>query len=161
MVYNTVLGFIQQADDAEDLTQNVFIKVFESINNFDSRSKLSTWIYRISVNESLDFIRRRNRKKRWAVVTGLFSTENELLYQHADLNHPGVLMENKERTNILFKAINLLPEKQRTAFLLQKTQERSQREIAEIMQLSEGAVEALLVRAKVNLKKSLLNYYVA
>ena len=73
--------------------------------------------------------------------------------------HPGVLTENKEQAAILFKAINQLPEKQKTAFMLQKIQDMSQQNIAEIMELSEGAVESLLMRAKANLKKLLSNYY--
>jgi RNA polymerase sigma factor (sigma-70 family) len=160
-VFNTVLGFIQQTDDAEDITQNVFIKIFETINSFKQQSKLSTWIYRITVNESLDFIRHKNRKKRWAIITSLFGSNNELLYQQVDADHPGILTENKEKAAILFKAINQLPDKQKTAFLLQKTQDCSQHKIAEIMQLSEGAVESLLTRAKTNLKKLLVNYYSA
>ncbi|RKR85600.1 RNA polymerase sigma-70 factor (ECF subfamily) [Mucilaginibacter gracilis] len=161
MVFNTVLGFIQNRNDAEDVTQNVFIKVFETISSFKQQSKLSTWIYRLSVNESLDFIRAKNRKKRWAVVTSLFGNDNELLHQVAHTEHPGVIAENKETATILFKAINKLPDKQKTAFLLQKTQDCSQQKIAEIMQLSEGAVESLLTRAKANLKKLLINYYSA
>jgi RNA polymerase sigma factor (sigma-70 family) len=161
MVYNTVLGFIQQREDAEDITQNVFIKVFETVGGFKKQSKLSTWIYRISVNESLDFIRSRNRKKHWAVVTSLFSANNELLHQVGHNDHPGIITENKEKAAILFNAINKLPDKQKTAFLLQKTQDRSQHEIADIMQLSEGAVESLLIRAKTSLKKLLINYYSA
>lgn len=159
MVFNTVLGFIQNTEDAEDITQNVFIKVFETVASFKQQSKLSTWIYRISVNESLDFIRSRKRKKRWAVITSLFGADNELLYQASDNDHPGIITENKEKAAILFKAIEKLPDKQKTAFLLQKTQDCSQQRIAEIMQMSEGAVESLLTRAKANLKKLLINYY--
>lgn len=158
-VYNTVLGFIRHTSDAEDVTQNVFIKIFETAGSFKQQSKLSTWIYRISVNESLDFIRHRNRKKRWAVITNLFGSDNELLYQETDNEHPGVLTENKEKAQILFKAIDRLPQQQKTAFLLQKTQDCTQQQIAEIMQISEGAVESLLTRAKANLKKLLINYY--
>lgn len=159
MVYNTVLGFIRNAEDAEDVTQNVFIRVFETVNGFKQQSKLSTWIYRISVNESLDFIRSRNRKKRWAMITSLFGANNELLHQVSHNDHPGIITENKEKAAILFAAIDKLPDSQKTAFLLQKTQDRSQYEIAEIMQLSEGAVESLLTRAKANLKKLLISYY--
>jgi RNA polymerase sigma factor (sigma-70 family) len=161
MVLNTVLGFIQNVDDAEDITQNVFIRFFETIGSFRQQCKLSTWIYRISVNESLDFIRSKNRKKRWAVITSLFGNDNELLHQAGHNDHPGVIAENKEKAAILFKAINKLPDKQKTAFILQKTQDCSQQKIAEIMQLSEGAVESLLTRAKANLKKQLINYYSA
>jgi len=159
MVYNTVLAFVQNTDDAEDVTQDVFIKVYENIAKFKQQSKLSTWIYRISITQANDFIRYKNRKKRGGFLVSLFGNNNELIHEPADFIHPGVLAENKERSVILFRAINQLPENQKTAFLLQKTEDRSQQQISEIMQLSGGAVESLLSRAKANLKKQLNNYY--
>ena len=159
MVYNTVLAFVQNVGDAEDITQDVFIKVYENIGKFKQQSKLSTWIYRISITQATDFIRYKNRKKRGGFLVSLFGNNQELIHEPVDFIHPGILAENKERSVILFKAINQLPENQKTAFLLQKTQDCSQQKISEIMQLSEGAVESLLTRAKSNLKKQLTNYY--
>ncbi|MES2274398.1 MAG: RNA polymerase sigma factor [Bacteroidota bacterium] len=159
MVYNTVLGFLQNTDDAEDVSQDVFIKIYENIGSFKHQAKLSTWIYRISITQAMDFIRHRNRKKRGGFILSLFGSKQELLYDPPDFVHPGVLAEHKEQSAILFKAINQLPENQKTAFILQKVQDKGQREIAEIMQISEGAVESLLSRAKANLKKLLFNYY--
>ena len=159
MVYNTVLGFVQNTGDAEDITQDVFIKVYENIGRFKQQSKLSTWIYRISITQATDFLRYKNRKKRGGFLVSLFGPNQELLHDPVDFVHPGVLTENKERSVILFKAINTLPDNQKTAFLLQKIQDCSQQRISEIMQISEGAVESLLMRAKSNLKKQLINYY--
>lgn len=158
-VFNTVLAFVQRVESAEDVTQDVFVKVFETIASFKGQSKLSTWIYRISINQALDFIRRASRKKRLARITSLFGADNELLHEQTDFYHPGVIMEQKENAAILFKAINRLPDKQKAAFLLQRTEDCSQQKIAEIMQVNEGAVESLLSRAKANLKKTLINYY--
>ncbi len=159
MVFNTVLGFVQNLEDAEDVTQDVFIKVYENIAGFKQQSKLSTWIYRISITQATDFIRHKKRKKRMGFLTSLFGTNNELLHNPPDFIHPGVLAENREQSAILFNAINRLPEKQKTAFMLQKINDLSQQKIAEIMDLNEGAVESLLSRAKANLKKLLINYY--
>lgn len=158
-IYNTVLGILQDADDAEDVTQDVFIKVYENIGKFKGEAKLSTWIYRIAITQAMDLIRYRNRKKRGGFILSLFGANKELLYEPPDFEHPGVLAENKEQSVILFRAINKLPENQKTAFILQKMEDKGQREIAEIMQLSEGAVESLLSRAKGNLKKMLSAYY--
>lgn len=158
-VYNTVLPFLQNTDDAEDVTQEVFIKIYENISGFKQQAKLSTWIYRISITQATDFIRHKNRKKRGGFILSLFGNNQELLYEPADFIHPGVIAEHREQSVILFKAINKLPDNQKTAFLLQKTQDCSQQKIAEIMQISEGAVESLLSRAKANLKKLLFNYY--
>ena len=158
-VYNTVLGFVPNRHDAEDITQEVFVKVYQHIHTFKRQSKLSTWLYRVSVSQALDFVRHKNRKKRFAFLTGLLGNDNEPLHEPADFAHPGVLMENRERSAILFGAMDKLPEKQRTAFVLQKVQDMSQQQIAEVMELNEGAVESLLTRARANLKKLLINYY--
>lgn len=159
MVYNTVLGFVQDTGYAEDVTQEVFIKVYENIGRFKQDSKLSTWIYRIGITQAIDFCRRRGRRQRAGFILNLFGSREGLPAEPADFIHPGVLAENRERSVILFKAINKLPENQRTAFLLQKMQDCSQRQIADIMQINEGAVESLLSRAKQNLRKLLVNYY--
>lgn len=154
-VYNLVLGYVQNEADAEDIAQEVFIQIFRSIRSFKGNSKLSTWIYRIAVAKSLDLIRSRKRKKRFGFVRSLFGDSNELLYDHGDFNHPGVLQENKEEARVLFRLVNELPEKQRTAFLLNKVEELSYREIAVILKTTEPAVDALLQRAKQNLRKKL------
>jgi RNA polymerase sigma factor (sigma-70 family) len=159
MVYNTVLGFVQNLHDAEDVTQDVFIKVYENIGRFKGQSKLSTWIYRISITQATDFLLYKNRKKRAGFLSSLFGADDELIHEPVDFAHPGVLAENKEQAAILFSAINKLPENQKTAFILQKVQDLSQQKIAEVMELKEGAVESLLMRAKANLKKTLTTYY--
>ena len=158
-VFNTVLGFLRDVENAEEVTQDVFLKIYETIGGFKGEAKLSTWIYRISVNQSLDYLRKAKRKKRFATLLSLFNSENEVIYQPVNFDHPGVLMENKEKAALLFKAIDELPDKQKTAFLLQKVEHCSQQKIAEIMKLNEGAVESLLTRAKLNLRKSLTKYY--
>jgi RNA polymerase sigma factor (sigma-70 family) len=154
------LNIVQGIEDAEDITQEVFIEVYHSMNDFNEQSAVSTWIYRIAVNKSLDFLRTKKRKKRFAFLTRLFHPETgEQLHEASHFDHPGVALENKERSQILFKAISKLPENQQTAFVLRKIEGFTQKEIAQIMNLSEKAVESLVQRAKENLKKSLGNFY--
>jgi RNA polymerase sigma-70 factor (ECF subfamily) len=157
-IYNTSLGFVQNEDDAEEITQEVFIKVFENIKDFRGDAKLSTWLYRIALTQSLEFLRRKKRKKRAGRLLNFFSKKEEEWHQ-PDFNHPGVAAEKKEMAVVLFKAIYQLPEQQQAAFLLQKTENLSQAEIADVMKTSIGAVESLLQRAKSNLKKLLEAYY--
>ena len=76
-----------------------------------------------------------------------------------DLNHPGIELENKERANILFKAIDMLPENQKIAFTLNKVEGLNYEETSEIMKMTIGAVESLMQRAKENLRKHLYSYY--
>jgi RNA polymerase sigma-70 factor (ECF subfamily) len=159
-VYNSVLGFVQNKEDAEEVTQDVFTEVFLSVIHFKSNSRLSTWIYRIAVTKSLDFLRQKNRKKRYAVFLDVFVKEgNASFYEPLNFNHPGVQMQNKEQASILFAAIDKLPEKQKTAFVLNKVEGLSYSQIADIMSVSLSSVESLLFRAKQNLQKLLGNYY--
>ena len=116
-VYNTSISILQNNEDAEDITQEVFVEIFESIHQFKGESKLSTWIYRIAVIKSLEFIRMKKRKKRFAFVQSLFGNESNIPnFDQPHFNHPGVQLENKERASILFAAIDKLPENQKTAF---------------------------------------------
>ena len=159
-VFNTVISYVQNISDAEEITQDVFIEIFSSIKKFKSESNLSTWIYRIAVNKSLDFIRYTKRKKRFSIITSIFNSQTgALIIDQPDFIHPGVEMDLKERSAILFKTIYKLPEKQKTAFILSKVEGLSNNEISEIMKASLSSVESLLFRAKQNLKKSLSNKF--
>ena len=159
-VYNTCIGMLQNMEDAEDVTQEIFIAIHVNIKEFREESSLSTWIYRIAVTKCLEFIRKKNRKKRSGIFKSIFSSDGErAIENHSDFMHPGIQLENQERAKILFTAIDLLPEQQRTAYILHKIEQVSYNEIAAIMQLSLSAVESLLFRGKQNLKKHLAIYY--
>ena len=142
-VYNTAIGVVQNAEDAEDVAQEVFIQVYRSIHSFKGESKLSTWLYRIATTRSLDLLRSRKSKKRFGLLQRLFGDGNEPLFEIPDFNHPGVALDRKENAAKLFKAINQLPENQKIAFTLHK------------METTLAAVESLMHRAKQNLRKIL------
>ncbi len=154
-VYNTALGIVQNAEDAEDVAQEVFIQVYRSISHFKGESKLSTWLYRIATTRALDLLRSRKSKKRFGLLQRLFGEGNEPLYELPDFNHPGVALDRKENAAKLFKALGQLPENQRIAFTLHKMEDLSYQEISEVMQTSVPAVESLMHRAKQNLRKIL------
>jgi RNA polymerase sigma factor (sigma-70 family) len=158
-VYNTCIGLVQNKNDAEDLTQEVFVEIFLSINQFKRKSKLSTWIYRIAVMKSLDLLRRRKRKKRFAFITSLFGEKGEIIHDSVNFFHPGVIAENKELSSILFSTVSKLPASQNIAFILNKVEGLSYNEISEVMNISVSAVESVLFRAKKNLQKKLQKYY--
>ena len=154
-VYNTALGLLQHHTEAEDIAQEVFIQVFRSIQQFKGDSLLSTWVYRITITKSLDLLRSKKRKKRFGFLSSLFGDDNKPVYEPKDFNHPGVLQEKKEDAAILFKMIDQLPQNQRTAFILNKVEELTCREIGAILNTTESAVDSLLQRAKMNLRKKL------
>lgn len=156
-VYNTCLGFLRNPEDAEDVAQEVFVEVYESITTFKQQSNLSTWLYRITTNKCLEYIRSRTRKKRFTLFTSkdVYEQENKL----AEYVHPGIQAENKERAQILMDAIEKLNDKQRSAFVLHKIEMLGHGEIAEILETTVSGVESLLHRAKKNLRKMLNQYY--
>ena len=157
MVYNTALGIVQNEEDAEDITQEVFLKVYEGIKNFRHESSLSTWIYRITITTSLDFEKQKKRHKRGGLMQRVFGYAEA--DEKPDFFHPGVALDKKEDAGVLFMAMKKLPEKQRTAFLLHKIEGLTNMEIATIMDTTLLAVESLQVRAKNNLRNHLKEYY--
>jgi RNA polymerase sigma factor (sigma-70 family) len=159
MVYNTALGIVQNAEDAEDVTQEVFVKIFESISSFKGDSRLSTWIYRITVTKALDHLRKKKTKKRFGLIQSIFGNEKQDVAEKPDFYHPGVMLDNKEKAAVLFKAISLLPENQKTAFTLHKVEGLSYQEVSDVMNTTVPAVESLMHRAKSNLRKWLIKYY--
>ncbi len=159
-VYNTSISYLQQENDAEEVTQDVFVEVYHNAVSYKGGASVSTWIYRITVNKCLDRIRYNNSQKRFSFITSIFNKDTGALqHDKPHFDHPGVGTENRERAAMLFNAIRQLPENQQTAFILKQVEGLSQREIAQIMDIGEKAVESLLQRAKANLRKILSSYY--
>jgi RNA polymerase sigma-70 factor, ECF subfamily len=155
-IIRTSFSFVTNMEDAEDLSQDVFIEILKSAGNFRKNSSLGTWIYRITVNKSLDHLRKQKRK----LVMQQLSTILHLSPNDPDKNlfEPGLIdtrHEEEEKRKILDQAISSLPENQKIAFILNKYDERSYQEISEIMNVSLSAVESLIHRAKLNLQKKL------
>ena len=154
LVYNVALNYLQNTEDAEEVTQDVFVKVFQSMDKFKNQSSLKTWIYRIAINQSLDYIKYKNSAKRFFIFGRKSDSEKEL-NNSSNFEHPGIALEKKEDAKILFEVINELTENQKTAFLLSKLDGLSNPEIAEIMNLTISSVESLIFRAKSVLKDKL------
>ena len=156
MVVNTCFGFLHNYEEAEDTAQEVFIQVYNRISTFRGDSKLTTWIYRIAVNKSLNKL--RSRKSTFLVaLDSVFGSEYNHEKQASD--DPYKSLENQERAKIMHNAIDKLPENQKTAFILSKYQGQPNKKIAEVMNQTLSSVEALLNRAKKNLQKYLIGYY--
>ncbi len=157
-VYNTCYSFLKQSDIAEDQTQEVFILIFNSIAHFEEKSSLKTWIYRITVSRCLDYLRSQSRQKRKS--TGLLSLFG--LAQEIPANNdftPYEHLENKEYAKIIADTLDEMKDKYKTAFVLKYMEGMSQKEIAQIMECSEKAVEGILARAKIILKEKLITFF--
>ncbi len=162
LVINICYGFVHNRQDAEDIAQDVFIEVYRSIERFRRKSKLSTWLYRIAVNKSLNYIR-DNKKNTWFQSLDILFNENTnakvLEPEDSKNNMPDKITENKETSGYIYEAINALPENQQIAFTLKKYEDLSYKEIADVMKLSLSSVESLIFRAKKNLQKKLIEHY--
>ena len=160
LVINTCYNLLGNRDDAEDVAQEVFFQVYKSAKKFRQEAKLSTWLYRIAVNRSLNFIRYNKRSLWLKSLTSLLEDDSEQVTDvpASDSDRPDVALEKKERNVIVQKAIDSLPEKQRAAFVLHTYEGLPHQEITEIMQRSLSSVESLIHRAKLNLQRKLVRY---
>ena len=161
MVFTLSLKMLKDRQEAEEVSQDSFLKVYKSLDRYKGESKFSTWLYRITVSKAMDHIRKKKRKKRFAFIQSLYGKNDKPVIDPPDFFHPGISMENKENAAVLFKAMEQLPPNQKTAFVLNKVEGLSYMEISDVMKITDSAVDALLHRAKANLKKILKDYYVA
>ena len=160
LVINTCYNLIGNRQDAEDVAQEVFFQVYKSARKFRREAKFSTWLYRIAVNRSLNFIR-DNKRFRWLEsLSSLLEGENQRVSDvpASNSDRPDIVLEKKERDAAVQKAIDSLPAKQRAAFVLHKSEGLSYQEIAEILERSLSSVESLIHRAKSNLQRELVRY---
>jgi len=143
---------------AEDQTQEVFIAIFNSINNFEQQSSLATWIYRIAISSCLDALRAQQTKKRKSSgILSIFSIQDSIATK--DQLNPYEHLENKEYALIIATSLDKMPDKYKTVFVLKYMEAKSQKEIALIMDITEKAVEGILTRSKAILKEEISKFY--
>jgi RNA polymerase sigma-70 factor, ECF subfamily len=160
IVFRTCIGFLHNREEAEELTQDVFVEVYQSIERFRNEAKLSTWLYRVSVNKSLNHIKKTRKERSVISLDSIFNPGSENLRKEIgskafDEN----IVDIEERAMILQKAIESLSPNQKIAFTLNKYDELSYKEISEVMDVTVSSVESIIHRAKLNLQKKLVNYF--
>lgn len=161
-VFNVVAGFLPNRQDAEDVSQEVFIEIWRSAGQFRREARVSTWIYRVAVSKALQALRHRARTKRAGFFRSLVGLDHpEAQCRPADFDLPGVALENRERLEILHQNLAKLPDNQRIALVLRNIEGLAQPEVAAVLGVSVGAVEGLLSRAKDQLRKHLEAFYKA
>jgi RNA polymerase sigma-70 factor (ECF subfamily) len=147
IVLNTCYRFLLNRKDAEDISQEVFIEVFQSIRSFRGESKFSTWIYRIAVTKSLDEIKKQKRKKRIAAIGKILHLEDVAGWIAGGTLSDKAIIEEEHMKDVL-QVLNKLPDNQRIAFTLSKIDGYSNIEISDIMGTTTIAVESLISHAK-------------
>lgn len=154
-VYSLVLRMVRNSQEAEDLTQEAFIKAFNSLASFNEEYAFSTWLYKIATNNCIDFFRKRKLQT--------YSLDKPIQYKDSEIQHeipdpdlnPEKSIMATERNKLIKEAINKLPEKYHRAIVLRHSEEKSYEEIAEILGLPLGTVKARIFRAREMLNKTL------
>ena len=157
-VFRLCIKFTGNKEDSEDLTQEIFFLVYKNAHTFKFKSSVFTWLYRIVLNTSRNF----ERKKRWNKYFGAVEF-NELnidrtAYANSERETPDEKYQRTEKIILIDKAINTLPFNQKTAFVLHHVEGLSYDKIADVMNCSISAVESRIHRAKINLQKKLIKY---
>ena len=154
-IYRTVFSLLRNPEEAEDVAQEVFVEVYQTIGRFRGETALSTWLYRLATSRALKSRRRALAKKRFAQFTRLLGFGNDVLHEVPDHAHPLALLEGQQQLGLLLAGIARLPAPQQVAFTLRHEQELSYEEIAAVLVTTVPAVESLLFRARQTLRKHL------
>ncbi len=155
VVYSIVYRMVRNPQEAEDLTQEAFIKAYNSISSFNEEYAFSTWLFKIATNNCIDFFRKR-KLKTYSMEDTVRYKDDEIRHEYAD-PEPDVEDDivSGERARIIRKAIEELPEKYRLVIELRHQKEHSYEQIAEDLDLPLGTVKARIFRAREMLNKAL------
>ena len=160
MVYSAIFRLVRNKSDAEDLFQEVFLEVHRSVYQLRNQEDLSGWLFKVACNKSLSFLRKKNPAK-----VSLDKNQDSLLssfetnLKYADKETPDLKIEQEETREMLFIAIDRLPEMQKKVLLMHKFEDYSQQEICITLNLSQATVESLIYRAMVTLRKLSQSYF--
>ena len=157
-IYRTVLALLRSPEEAEDVAQEVFVEVHQTISRFRGDAALSTWLYRLATSRALKNRQKARAKKRFAYFTSLLGFDNAVLHEVPDHAHPLALLEGKQQLRLLLDHVARLPDQQQVAFTLRHEQELSYGEIAAVLNVTVPAVESLLFRARQTLRKHLQSH---
>jgi RNA polymerase sigma-70 factor (ECF subfamily) len=150
-VFNVAYKFVGKHDEAEDLTQDIFLKIFKSLDTFDRRANFQTWLISISRNLCIDHYR-SVRKERETIDRDVDA--NELSPVSREIG-PVAALEQRDRVMLLRQAMSALPETLRTAVLMRDIQEWSYQEIADALRLPEGTVKSRINRGRTELARQI------
>jgi len=159
-VYSIVYGIMGSRDEAEDLSQEVFIKVYENLGHFKGKSKFYTWIYRITVNVCLSAQRKKSQSNRiisMSRLSGVSANPGEVELADETFS-PQKVFKDRELASKIQLAINSLPGILRITFILREFEDLSYRELARIFRCSMGTVKSRLSRARESLRQTLTPY---
>ena len=141
-IINLAFRLLGDADAAQDIAQDVFVRAYQGAKNFRGDSQVYTWLYRITVN----LVSNYRRKRKWEKVLSLFEPESRPMWPAGESSRPDTRLESKERRQLVQRALSMLPESQRTVLVLHRWEGMSYKEIAKVTGLSLAAVESRIHR---------------
>ena len=150
-VFNVAYKFVGKHDEAEDLTQDIFLKIFRSLDTFDRRANFQTWLISVSRNLCIDHYR-SVRKERETIDRDVDA--GDLMPASTEAS-PIAALEQRDRVMLLRQALSALPETLRTAVLMRDIQELSYQEIADTLRLPEGTVKSRINRGRTELARQI------
>lgn len=154
-VINICYSYTNNLADAEDISQEVFIEMYKSLKKFKGDASLSTWIFRIASNKSLDHIRKQKRVKRGAGLTSYIEDFKNNDWSSGSMSIPDNELIVTQRKELLYYGLSKLPSRQKEAFVLTQIEGLNQQEVSEIMNVSVKSIESLVMRGRKKLKSIL------
>ena len=157
IVYNVALRMMNHSEDARDISQEVFLKAYRNLANFDERSAFSTWLYRITHNTCIDEMRKRKGKQNYSLEEELENEDGSMQRQIANEGDtPEESLLREEQKSEILQALDTLSEEHKAAIILRDVKGLSYEEISEILELSLGTVKSRISRARNQLKTEIL-----
>jgi RNA polymerase sigma-70 factor (ECF subfamily) len=161
-ITNYIYRLLNDYEEAIDLAQETFVRVYFAAGRYHTNFAFSTYLYRIATNLAISEMRRRKRRKLMS-LTGLFQNEESDADKEFDIPDdealPDASLLDKERGEVISRAIASLPEKYRLPLVLREVEEKSYDEVAEILDLSQGTLKSRLSRGRGLLREKLKNYF--
>src|SRR5436305_584150 len=153
-IFSIIYGILRNRNDAEDIAQQVFAKVYFSIKNFDFRSSLLTWIYKITVNECYDYLRKKRVRK--LVYESDFSADDSLRMEHSEpaTDHAPAVDQQLAQHDLIFKLLSKISEEDRTLILMKEVEGHSVEELSQMTGMNENTIKVTLFRARQKLVKA-------
>ncbi len=153
-VFSIIYGILRNRNDAEDIAQQVFAKIYFSVKNFDFRSSLLTWIYKITVNECYDYLRKKRVRK--LVYESDFSADDSQRMEHSEpaTDQAPAVDQRLAQHDLILKLLSKLSEEDRSLMLLKEVEGHSVEELAEMMGMNENTIKVKLFRARQKLVKA-------
>lgn len=155
LIYNLVYRMISRKDDVEDLTQEAFIKAFNSLQNFDKQFAFSTWLFKIATNNAIDYLRKK-KLSTFSIDKEIEADDSDYKFEIPDNeNKPDRHIIDSQLSSILNEAIESLPPKYKDVIVLRHKEDKEYEEIAKILKLPLGTVKAHIFRGREMLNKYL------